>query len=75
MAKGTLWGVWKVNGRKAHKAEKWSLDKTKCYNRSYARSRDCHTTDAHRAISVWKLSNGTSGGASNLLAHEDLELI
>ena len=30
--------------------------------------------DAHRAISVWKPCNGTSGGASNLLAHEDLEI-
>ena len=52
MAKKTLWGVWKVNGRKAHTAEKWSLDKRKSYNRSYARSRDCYITDAHRAISV-----------------------
>ena len=26
------------------------------------------------AMSIWILSNGTSGGASNLLAHEDLEL-
>ena len=65
--------VWKVNGRKAHIAEKWSLGKRKSYNRIYARSRDCYTTDAHRAISVQKLSNGTSGGASNLLAHKDLE--
>ena len=31
------------------------------------RSRDCHATDA-------QISYGTSGGASNLLAHEDLEL-
>ena len=37
------------------------------------RSRDCHTTDAHK--SYGKLSNGTSGGASNFLAQEDLELI
>ena len=34
------------------------------------RSRDCH---AH--MSYGKLSNGTSGGASNLLAQEYLELI
>ena len=27
------------------------------------RSRDCHATDAH--VSYGKLSNGTSGGASN----------
>ena len=37
------------------------------------RSRDCHATDAH--LSLGKLSNETSGGASNLLAQEDLELI
>ena len=42
-------------------------------NRYDVRSRDCHATDAH--VSYEKLSNGTSGGASNLLAHEDLELI
>ena len=35
------------------------------------RSRDCHAMDAH--ISSENLSNGASGGASNLLAHEDLE--
>ena len=37
------------------------------------RSRDCHATDAH--TSYGKLPNGASGGASNLLAHEYLELI
>ena len=37
------------------------------------RSRDCHATDAH--FSYGKLSNGTSGGASNFLAQEDLELV
>ena len=37
------------------------------------RSRVCHATDAH--MSYGKLSNGTSGGASNLLSHEDLEII
>ena len=37
------------------------------------RSRDCHAMDAY--TSYGKLSNGTSGGASNLLAQEDLELI
>ena len=36
------------------------------------RSRDCHATDAH--ASYGNLSNGTSGGASNLLSQEDLEL-
>ena len=37
------------------------------------RSRDCHATNAH--MSYGKLSSRTSGGAPNLLAHEDLELI
>ena len=37
------------------------------------RSRDFHATDAH--MRYGKLSNGTSGGATNLLALEDLELI
>ena len=37
------------------------------------RSRDCHAADAH--VSYGKLTKGTSGGASNLLAHEDLELV
>ena len=36
-------------------------------------SRDCHAIDAH--VSYGKLSKGTSGGASNLLAQEDLELV
>ena len=42
-------------------------------DRYNVRSRDCHVTDAH--MRCGKLSNGTSGGASDLLAHEDLELI
>src|SRR4051812_27962210 len=37
------------------------------------RSRDDHATDAH--VSYGKLSDGTSGGASNLLAQEDLVLV
>ena len=37
------------------------------------RSRDCHATDAH--MSYGKLSKGTSGGASKLLAQEDIVLI
>ena len=37
------------------------------------RSRDCHATDAH--VSYGKFSKGTSGGASNFLAQEDLYLI
>ena len=42
-------------------------------DRYVVRSRDCHATDAH--VSYGKLSNGISGGTSNLLAQEDLELI
>src|SRR4051812_22478862 len=34
---------------------------------------DFHATDAH--VSYGNLSKGTSGGASNLLAQEDLELV
>ena len=37
------------------------------------RSRDCHATDAY--MRKGKLFNGASGGASNSLAQEDLELI
>ena len=37
------------------------------------RSRDCHAMDAQISHER-KLSNGTSGGASNSLGHEDLEL-
>ena len=43
------------------------------YDRYDVRSRGCHATNAH--TSYGKLSNGTSGGASNLLAQEDLELV
>ena len=39
-----------------------------------ARSSDYHATDAHNGdTNVRKLSKGTSGDASNLFAHEDLE--
>ena len=41
------------------------------YDRYDVRSRDFHATDAHTSL---ELSKGTSGGASNLLAQEDLEL-
>ena len=73
MAKRIIMGLWKDKWNKVSQSYKWSLDKRKSYNQSYARSSDCHAKDAHRAISIWKLSNGTSGGASNLVAHEDLE--
>ena len=43
------------------------------YDRYDVRSRDCLATDAH--VSYGKLSKGTSGGASNLLAQEDIELV
>ena len=42
-------------------------------NDGYDVSRDCHATDAH--ASYGKLSSRTSGGASNLLSQEDLELL
>ena len=42
----------------------------KSNDRYDVRSRDCKATDAH--LSCGKLSNGTIGGASNLLAQEDL---
>ena len=49
------------------------IGERKLNDRYDVRSRDCHAMDAH--VSYGKLSNGTSGGASNLLAQEDLELI
>ena len=49
------------------------IDKRKPYDRYDVRSMDCHATDAH--VSYVNLSTGTSGGASNLLVQEDLELI
>ena len=73
MAKRIIMGVWKAKWKKVSHICKWSLDKRKSYYRSYARSSDCHATDAHRAICIWKLCNGTSEGASNLVAYEDLE--
>ena len=48
------------------------IGKRRPYDRYDMRSRDCHTTDAHVSE---KFSNGTSGGASNLVSQEDLELI
>ena len=50
------------------------LGKRKPKDRYGVRSSDCHATDAQKgATNVRKLSKGTSGGASNLFAHEDLE--
>ena len=49
------------------------IGERRAYDRYDVRSRDCHATDAH--VSYGNLSNGTSGGASNLLAQEDLELV
>ena len=49
------------------------IGERKPYDRYDVKSRDCHATDAH--VSYGKLSNGTTGGASNFLAQEDLELI
>ena len=50
-----------------------TIGERKPYDRYDVRSRDCHATDAH--VSYGKLSKGTSGDASNLLAQEDLELV
>ena len=50
-----------------------TIGERKPNDRYDVRSRDCHAMHAHKSYE--KLSNGTSGGASNLLAHEDLELI
>ena len=49
------------------------IGERKAYDRYDVRSRDCHATNAH--VSYGKLSKVTSGGASNLLAKEDLELV
>ena len=49
------------------------IGETKPNDRYDVRSRDCHATDAH--VRYEKLSKGTSGGASNLIAQEDLELV
>ena len=49
------------------------IGERKPYDRYDVRSRDCHATDAH--VSYGKLSKGTSGGASNLLSKEDLNLV
>ena len=49
------------------------IGKRKPNDRYDVRSMDCHATDAH--MTYRKLSNGTSGGASNFLAQEDLEVI
>ena len=67
-----------IMGKEVQKCESLTLMRTiigerKRNDRYDVRSRDCHATDAH--VSYGKLSNGTSGGGSNLLAHEDLELI
>src|SRR4051812_27875928 len=55
-----------------HTSMRIIIGERKPNDRSYVRSRGCHATDAH--ASYGKLSNGTSGGASNLFAQEDLEL-
>ena len=46
------------------------IGERKSNDRYDVRSRDWHATDAD--VSYGKLFNGTSGGASNLLAQEDL---
>ena len=76
---------WNLNGererwwrRKTKRCESITSTRTiigerKRNDRYDVRSSDCHAMDAH--VRYGKLSNGTSGGASNLLAQEDLELI
>ena len=49
------------------------IGERKSNDRYDVRSMDFHATDA--LMSCGKLSNGTSGGASNLLSQEDLQLI
>ena len=67
----------KLWGRKTKRCERLTSMRTiigeRKPNDRYDVSRDRHATDAH--MSYGKLSIGTSGGASNLLAQEDLELI
>ena len=48
------------------------IGKRRPYDSYDVRSRDCHAMDAHVSE---KLSKRTSGGASNMLAQDDLELI
>ena len=48
------------------------IGKRRSYDRYDVRSMDFHATDAHMSQ---KLSKGTSGGASNFLSQEDLDLI
>ena len=64
--------------RKTKRCERFTSMRTiigerKPNDRYDVRSRDCHATDAQ--MRYGKLSNGTSGGASNMLAQEDLEII
>ena len=50
------------------------LGERKPRDRYGVRSSDCHATDAQKgSTNVTKISKGTSGGASNLFAYEDLE--
>ena len=65
-------------GRKTKRCEsltsmRTTIGERKPNDRYDVRSRDSHVTEGH--MSYGKLSNGTSGGASNLLSHEDLEII
>ena len=60
-------------GVKGLKSMRTIIGERKPNDRYDVRSRDCHAKSAH--MSYGELSNGTCGGASNLLAQEDLELI
>ena len=73
MAKIIMMGKEDKKVAKGLKSMRKIIGERKKNDRYDVRSRDCHETDAH--VSYGKLSNGTSGGASNLIAQEDLELV
>ena len=73
MAKKERWWRRKTKRCESLTSMRTIIGERKPNDRYDVRSRDCHATDAH--VSYGKLSNETSGGASNLLSQEDLELI
>ena len=73
MAKRIMMGKEDKYGVKGLTSMRTIIGERKPNDRYDVRSRDCHATDAY--VSYGKLSNGTSGGASNFLGQEDLELI
>src|ERR1041385_3213469 len=73
MAKREYGGRGRQKGCERLTSMRTIIGERKPNDRYDVRSRDFHATAAH--MSYGKLSNGTTGGASNLLAHEDLEII